>query len=524
MKANELLKDFFLRHYTSEDVDRSVKKRAIFFMYFLLLFFSWTLLLAIVFPVMLPERVLMAYPVILPILLVSLISLILLRKGHYHASANLLSTAIALSLIAAFLNKAFVNAHTGYTTYMYFMIGSVSIFALFCNRGVILLFSGMYIFSDVMFFFITKDRLDVKSAEAARIGMVDSIATIIIVCIVVIIFKMITDRSIEETITESDKNLQQYDKVQQFLVSVRDVSNTLAGSSEVLLSEAKKSAEISQSQAASMEEIMSTVEEVSAAVENVTDGTVKQSDSILSLLSKMEDLSKTVQEMGSNIKLLHEDMRRIAGYARDGNESLSAMSAVITKVNDSSGKMKSILEIINQISDKTNLLSLNAAIEAARAGDAGRGFAVVADEISKLADQTSVSLKEIDSLIKMNSDQIADSLATVHRTVDTTSSIINGVNAIDGMIKTLLDQTGSQLEINRMVNSEADNVKRRSDEIRYASSEQKDAMGEIVKSISSVNELTQTNVLSEESTLDNAQNVKSAAALLWEKMETFKSS
>ena len=75
-----------------------------------------------------------------------------------------------------------------------------------------------------------------------------------------------------------------------------------------------------------------------------------------------------------------------------------------------------------------------------------------------------------------------------------------------------------------MVNSEADNVKRRSDEIRYASSEQKDAMGEIVKSISSVNELTQTNVLSEESTLDNAQNVKSAAALLWEKMETFKSS
>ena len=488
MNLNERLKDYFVRYYESEEVDRSVKKRAFFFMYFLLLFFFWTLFLAILFPVLLPERVYLAYPVIVPILIVSFLSLILLRTGHYHASANLLSTVIAISLIVAFLNKAFSNAHTGYTTYMYFMIGSVSIFALFCNRGMILLFAGMYIVSDFVFFFLTKGTLDEKSAEAAQIGLVDSIATIIIVCIVVIIFKMITDRSIEETITEADKSLQQYDKVQQLLISVRNVSNTLAGSSEVLLSEAKKSTEISQSQAASMEEITSTVEEVSAAVEHVTDVTGRQSESITALLGKIDDLSGTVQEMSSNIKLLHDDMRRIAGYARDGNESLSAMRSVIAKISESSGEMKSILEIINQISDKTNLLALNATIEAARAGEAGRGFAVVADEISKLADQTATSIKDIDSLIKMNNDQIGDSLETVHRTVDTISSIIDGVSGIDTMINRLLDQTGAQLEINRTVNSEADNVKGRSDEIRHASKEQKEAMGEIVKSISSVNE------------------------------------
>ena len=88
----------------------------------------------------------------------------------------------------------------------------------------------------------------------------------------------------------------------------------------------------------------------------------------------------------------------------------------------SSREMMGIVDIINDISEKINLLSLNAAIEAARAGDAGRGFAVVADEISKLADQTAISIKEIDRLIKVNNDEITAGGDNIDSAIDTISA------------------------------------------------------------------------------------------------------
>jgi methyl-accepting chemotaxis protein len=186
-------------------------------------------------------------------------------------------------------------------------------------------------------------------------------------------------------------------------------------------------------------------------------------------------------------------VNEISAYATSGETSLNSMQQSMTKIYDGSTRMTSIVEIINSISDKINLLSLNAAIEAARAGDAGRGFAVVADEISKLADQTATSLKEIDTLIKMNMGEISKGSDTMNNMVGDISRIINGVATMNGMIGEIAHYMAEQDEINQGVNEQAGMVKDRSSEIKSASQEQKVASEEIVKSISSVNEITQHN-------------------------------
>ena len=152
---------------------------------------------------------------------------------------------------------------------------------------------------------------------------------------------------------------------------------------------------------------MATIEEVSAGVDNVALNTRDQFERMNSLMEKMNNLSMIIGTMGSDVAITMDLTRTIATDAAEGEGSLNSMNAGMQRINQSSTEMTGIIAIINKISDQINLLALNATIEAARAGEAGRGFAVVADEISKLAEQTAASLKEIGSLIRMNNAEIS---------------------------------------------------------------------------------------------------------------------
>jgi methyl-accepting chemotaxis protein len=155
--------------------------------------------------------------------------------------------------------------------------------------------------------------------------------------------------------------------------------------------------------------------------------------------------------------------------------------------------MTGVIQIINDISDKINLLSLNAAIEAARAGDAGRGFAVVADEISKLADQTTSSIKSIDSLIRTNEQEIVSGNRNVSQAIGKINSIINDIDKIVEKITVISTQMSQQTLANQTVNENAEKVKVRSEQITAAMNEQKLAIEEISRTVGSINDLSQQN-------------------------------
>jgi methyl-accepting chemotaxis protein len=198
------------------------------------------------------------------------------------------------------------------------------------------------------------------------------------------------------------------------------------------------------------------------------------------------------------------------------------MNSSIMKIEQSSSEMTNIVSMINDISEQINLLSLNAAIESARAGEAGRGFAVVSEEISKLADQTAKSISEIDSLIRMNSQEILNGTRIVENSIQKLQKIMEEVETINNMMVDITNNMINQLGMSDMVNREADRVKDLSDEIKTSTEEQKLSTNEIVRSISSINELTQKTASGAEEFAGSTEEMSSLAENLRARVSIFK--
>ena len=183
-------------------------------------------------------------------------------------------------------------------------------------------------------------------------------------------------------------------------------------------------------QANSSGQVANSITEIAAHTATVVRLAQEQDTSLSTLGGLMIDMSRSMRESGILVHESYDETQMISQDAKSGNSSLKVMRDSVRNVSGSSHRMNEILAMINDISDRVNLLSLNAAIEAARAGNAGRGFAVVADEISKLADATSSSVSEIETLISANVKEIDTAVVRVEEVVAMIGRIIETVTTI----------------------------------------------------------------------------------------------
>ena len=221
---------------------------------------------------------------------------------------------------------------------------------------------------------------------------------------------------------------------------------------------------------------------IAQEIEKLNENIQEQSGAIVQSSASIEQMTASVRSVTELASVRRERAEQLGGVVKDGEERIEATNDIIVSVSKEIDGILEITTIINEISERTNLLSMNAAIESAHAGEAGKGFAVVAEEIRKLADSTSDNAHQIDAALGSITGKIRTALdaseagrKSFDRIVvdvadfsDSMNEISRAMDELSSGSREILDATGSISRITENVRGSSAQMTDRAQEIMSA--------------------------------------------------------
>ncbi|MGB8921480.1 MAG: methyl-accepting chemotaxis protein [Pseudomonas sp.] len=349
---------------------------------------------------------------------------------------------------------------------------------------------------------IQLDRRDIESAQARTFQLISTLLALLVGVIAAVIITRQITRPLQETLAVVER-IASGDLTQNVAVTRRDELGVLQ---QGIARMGVTLRDLISGIRDGVTQIASAAEELSAVTEQTSAGVNSQKVETDQVATAMHEMTATVQEVARNAEEASQAAAAADGEAREGdkvvNEAIAQIERLASEVvrsteamsvlQQESDKIGSVMDVIKAVAEQTNLLALNAAIEAARAGEAGRGFAVVADEVRGLAQRTQKSTEEIEGLV-----------AGLQNGTQQVSAVMNNSRVLTDSSVALTRKAGLSLEsITRTVS----NIQSMNQQIAAAAEQQSAVAEEISRSIINVRDVSeQTAAASDETAASSVE-------------------
>jgi methyl-accepting chemotaxis protein len=256
-----------------------------------------------------------------------------------------------------------------------------------------------------------------------------------------------------------------------------------------------------------IEELSATIEEMSRNIESITKNMIRQSSSVEEGASSIEEMVRNIDGSALLTRQTLEISEGLNQVSSEGRDAVKSSIKSIREIAEYSKQIMKMLDLITGIAKQTNLLAMNAAIEAAHAGESGKGFAIVADEIRRLSEDTNKNTNDINNVINTIVKKIDDSV----NLADTAGTGLDRINEFAGQNSVIMNQLSISMNeqssgAKEILNATQEMVKI-TEEVRLSILEQKKSMDEFTISIRGLRDLSLENKESIQVHLENLNSI-----------------